>query len=76
MHMKNYCHFTAYKTADAKFLGQISIGRNTERWGYFCQCPRLRLYSIDLKNLVHTFLLELTEYGFLSRADDTLCTFS
>ena len=44
------------------FLGQ----RNTEMGGYFCQCPRqtLRLNSIDLKNLVHTFLLEHTEYGF------------
>ena len=46
------------------FLGQLSIGRNTERRGYFCQCPRLRLNSIDLKNLVHPFLLEHTEYGF------------
>ena len=46
------------------FLGQLSIGRNTERGGYFCQCPRLRLNSIDLKNLVHTFLFEHTEYGF------------
>ena len=43
------------------FLGQLSIGRNTERGGdIFCQCPRLRLNLIDLKNLVHTF----TEYGF------------
>ena len=60
------CHFTAYKTAAVmlNFLGQLSIGRNTERGGYFCQCPRLRLNSIDLKNLVHTFLLEHTEYGF------------
>ena len=66
MHMKK-CHFTAYKTAAMmlNFLGQLSIGRNTERGGgYFCQCPRLRLNSIDLKNLVHTFLLEHTEYGF------------
>ena len=46
------------------FLGQLSTGRNTERGGYFCQCPRLRFNSIDLKNLVHTFLLEHTEYGF------------
>ena len=37
------------------FLGQLSIGRNTERGRYFCQCPHLRLNSIDLKNLVHTF---------------------
>ena len=60
------CHFTAYKTAAMmlNYLGQLSIGRNTERGGYFCQCPRLRLNSIDLKNLVHTFLLEHTEYGF------------
>ena len=46
------------------FLGQLSIGRNTERGGYFCQYPRLRLNSIDLENLMHTFLLEHTEYGF------------
>ena len=45
------------------FLGQPSIGRNTERGGYFCQCPCLRLKSIDLNNLVHMFLLEHTEYG-------------
>ena len=43
------------------FLGQLSIWRNTERGGYFCQCTRLHLNSIDLKNLVHTFLLEHTE---------------
>ena len=47
-----------------------------ERGGYFCQCPRLRLNSIDLKNLVHTFYLNIQNTGFLSRADDTLCTFS
>ena len=35
------------------FLGQLSIGRNTERGRYLCQCPHLN--SIDLKNLVHTF---------------------
>ena len=102
MHIKKKkdCHFTAYKTADAKMffaiidcgysvesfndahekkkivilqlikrlmlnvLGQLSIGRNTERGGYFCQCPRLRMNSIDLKNHVHAFLLEHTEYGF------------
>ena len=58
------------------FLGQLSIGRNTERGGYFCKCPRLRLNSIDLKNLVHTFYLNIQNTGFLSRADDTLCTFS
>ena len=46
------------------FLGQISIGRNTERGEYFCQCPRLRLNSIDLKNHMHTFLLDHIEYGF------------
>ena len=69
MHMKKG-HFTAYKTAAMmlNFLGQLSIGRNTERGGYFCQCPRLRSNSIDLKNLVHTFvhtfLLEHTEYRF------------
>ena len=46
------------------FLGQLSIGRNRERGGYFCQCPSLRLNSIDLKSLVHSFLLEHTaEYG-------------
>ena len=45
------------------FLGQLSIGRNTERGGYFCQCPRLRLYSIDLKNLVHTFYLYIQNTG-------------
>ena len=37
------------------FLGQLLIGRNTERGGYFCQCPRLRLNLIDLKNHLHTF---------------------
>ena len=46
------------------FLGQLSIGRNTERGGYFCQCPGLRLNLIDLKNHELTFLLEHTEYGF------------
>ena len=46
------------------FPDQLLIGRNRERGGYFCQCPSLRLNSIDLKNLVHTFLLEHTEYGF------------
>ena len=58
------CHFTAYKTADAKFSWPtFDWEKNLERGGYF-QCPRLRLKSIDLKNLVHTFLLEHTEYGF------------
>ena len=38
------------------FLGQLSIGRNTERGGYFCQCTRLRLNSIDLKkSCAHVF---------------------
>ena len=76
--MKKKCHFTAYKTAAMmlNFLGQLSIGRNTERGGYFCQCPRLLLNSIDLKNLVHTFYLNIQNTDFLSRADDTLCTFS
>ena len=71
MHMKK-SHFTAYKTAAMmlNFLGQLSIGKNNERGGYFCQCPRLRLNSIDLKNLVHT-----VNTGFLSRADDTLCIY-
>ena len=46
------------------FLGQLSIERKRERGGYFCQRPSLRLNSIDLKSLVHTFLLEHTEYGF------------
>ena len=46
------------------FLGQLSIERKRERGGHFCQRPSLRLNSIDLKNLVHTFLLEHTEYGF------------
>ena len=53
-HEKN-CNFTAYKRLMLNFLGQLSIERNTERGGYFCQCPCLRLNSIDLKNLVHTF---------------------
>ena len=65
MHMKK-SRFTAYKTAAMMLIlfGQLSIGRNTERGGYFCQSPHLRLNSIDLKNLVHTFLLEHTEYRF------------
>ena len=66
MHMKK-SHFTAIKTAAMmlNFLGQLSIGRNTERGGYFLSVPSSAcLNSIDLKNLVHTFLLEHTEYGF------------
>ena len=61
---KKDCHLQLIKRLMLNFLGQLSIGRNTERGGYFCQCPRLRLNSIDLKNHVHTFLLAHTEYGF------------
>ena len=64
MHMKKNVILQLIKRLMLNFLGQLSIERNTERGGYFCQCPRLRLNSIDLNNTVHTFLLEHTEYGF------------
>ena len=51
------------------FLGQLSTGRNTERGGYFCQCTRLRLNSIDLKILCTRFYLNIQNTGFLSRGD-------
>ena len=69
MHMKKqitrkFVIFIAYKTADTEFsLPTFDWEkRNRERGGYFCQSPFLRLNSTDLKNLVHTFLLEHAEW--------------
>ena len=58
----NYAHeLQLIKRLILDFLCQLSIGRNRERGGYFCQCPAFEL-DIDLKNLVHTFLLEHAEW--------------
>ena len=77
IHMKIKCHFTAYKTAAMmlNFIGQLSIGRNTERGGYFLSVPS-SAFELDRPetSCAHVFTIQNT--GFLSRADDTLCTFS
>ena len=51
-------HFTAYKTAAMmlNFLGQLSIGRNTERGGYFLSVPSSS-FELDRpeKSCAHVF---------------------
>ena len=50
------------------FLGQLSIGRNTERGGYFLSVPS-SAFELDRpeKSCAHV-LLEHTEYGFSFRS--------